>query len=77
MATDKHYYIERRPDGRYSVRPKGSSRRSADFKTQEEAIKHAKRLNPHDHPDVERCVSMKMRHRAWEFKEQPGRAWGG
>jgi hypothetical protein len=54
MPTDEHYFIEQTDDGRFAVRAKGSERASALFETQQEAIAHAKKLNPDDHPDVER-----------------------
>jgi hypothetical protein len=54
MSTAKHYFIEKNDDGKFAVRAKGSDRASALFATQAEAIAEAKRLNPEDHPDVER-----------------------
>jgi len=54
MSTEKHYFVESNDDGRYAVRAKGSERASALFDTQAEAIAEAKRLNPADHPNVER-----------------------
>jgi hypothetical protein len=39
--------------GRFAERAKGSERAPL-FETQEEAIAHAKKLNPNDHPDLER-----------------------
>jgi hypothetical protein len=54
MPTDEHYFIEQTDDGRFAVRAKGSEHASALFDTQEKAIAHAKKLNPNDHPDVER-----------------------
>ncbi|SEB83526.1 hypothetical protein SAMN05443244_1961 [Terriglobus roseus] len=54
MSTEKHYFVEVNHDGRFAVRAKGSERASALFHTQAEAIAEAKRLNPTDHPNVER-----------------------
>lgn len=52
--TDKHYFVELNEDGKFAVRAKGSERASSLHDTQAEAIAEAKRLNPSDHPDVER-----------------------
>lgn len=52
--TTEHYFVELNAEGMYAVRAKGSERASALFTTQEEAIAHARTLNPSDHPDVER-----------------------
>ena len=52
--TKKHYYIEHRENGDYAVTARGASRASAIVENQREAIRLAERLNPHDHPDVER-----------------------
>ena len=54
MSTGKHYFIEQTEDARFAVRAADSDRASAVFATQEEAIAEARRLNPQDHPDVER-----------------------
>jgi hypothetical protein len=54
MSTEKHYFVEKNEDGMFAVRAKGSDRASALFPTQAEAITEVKRLNPDDHPDVER-----------------------
>jgi hypothetical protein len=54
MPTDEHYFIEQTDDGRFAVRAKGSERASALFDTQQEAIVYANKLNPSDHPDIER-----------------------
>lgn len=54
MPTNKHYYIEQKEDGRYSITPKGSDRAAEIVDTQREAIERVKELNPDDHPDVER-----------------------
>jgi hypothetical protein len=53
MPTDEHYFIEQTDDKRLAVRAKGSEREQRRFDTQDEAIA-AKKLNPNDHPDVER-----------------------
>ena len=57
MATDKHYFIERRDDGQYAVTARGADRASGLFGTQREAIEFVRELNPNDHPDVERVRS--------------------
>jgi hypothetical protein len=54
MSTDAHYFIEQTDEGRFAIRAKGSTRASAVFDTQEQAIAHVKQMNPNDHPDVER-----------------------
>jgi hypothetical protein len=54
MATNDHYYIERKPDGTYNVENRQGQVVSSGHRTQEEAIGRAKQLNPNDHPDVER-----------------------
>ncbi len=50
----KHYFIEETAAGKFAIRAKGSKRASFLVSTQEEAIAKVKRLNPEDHPDVER-----------------------
>lgn len=59
MAKGKHYFVEQTDDGRYAVRPKGSSRASEILDTQREAINRVKKLNPNDRPDVERVRDTK------------------
>jgi hypothetical protein len=54
MTTDKHYFIERNAEGKYTTKAKEADRASGTFNTQKEAIEYAKELNPNDHPDVER-----------------------
>jgi hypothetical protein len=54
MPTQRHYFIERTKDGRYAVRAAGSIRATFVFETQQEAIEYAAKLNPSDHPEVER-----------------------
>jgi hypothetical protein len=54
MSTGKHYFIEQNAEGKFTVKAKGADLASATFNTQREAIEHAKKLNPDDHPDVER-----------------------
>jgi hypothetical protein len=54
MPTDKHYFIEKTKNGRYTVQAKGSRQASAASNNQEEAIASVKELNPNDHSDVER-----------------------
>lgn len=52
--TSKHYYIEQNDHQKYAVRAMGSARASSLHDTQAQAIAAAKRLNPGDHPNVER-----------------------
>ena len=54
MSTGKHYFIEQNSDGKFAVRAQDSDRASSLHATQEEAIAEVKRLNPDDHPNVER-----------------------
>jgi len=54
MSTGKHYFIEQNDEGKFTTTAKGADRASGVFDTQREAIDHAKKLNPDDHPDVER-----------------------
>lgn len=54
MSTGEHYFIEQNAEGKFAVIAKGADRPSAELDTQREAIEHAKKLNPNDHPDVER-----------------------
>ena len=54
MPTDKHYFIEKNDDGKFTTTAKGAARASGVFDTQREAIDYAKQLNPNDKPDVER-----------------------
>ena len=58
MSTGKHYFIEQNAEGKFTVRAKDADRASATFNTQKEAIDHAKKLNPDDHPDVERIRNL-------------------
>lgn len=59
MSTEKHYFVEENEAGEFAVRAKDSERASAIFATQAEAIAEANRLNPADHPDVERVRETK------------------
>jgi hypothetical protein len=54
MPNPRHYFIEQTKDGRYAVRGEGSIRATFVFSTQQEAIEYAVKLNPNDHPNVER-----------------------
>jgi hypothetical protein len=54
MPTNKHYFIERTPAGRYAVRALASDHASGEYDTQREAIDRVAELNPRDRPDVER-----------------------
>jgi hypothetical protein len=54
MPTQKHYFIEQAKDGRHAVRGEGSIRAIFVFSTQQEATAYTAKLNPNDHPDVER-----------------------
>jgi uncharacterized protein YdaT len=47
-------YVERRDDGKYSVKREGAERASAITDTQKEAIERAKEIAPNTRPDVER-----------------------
>lgn len=51
--ANEHFFIEQSDQGKYEVKTK-DGRAHGSFGTQEEAIQHAKSLNPEDHPDVER-----------------------
>ena len=53
MSNDQ-YFVERRPEGDYAVRRKGSERASDVLDTQKEAIERARELNPDRSPLVER-----------------------
>jgi hypothetical protein len=52
--TYKKIFVERRPEGDYAVRRRGSERASAVEPTQKEAIERARELNPGIAPHVER-----------------------
>jgi len=52
--TTKHYYIEQNDRHKFAVRAMNSSRASSLHDTQAQAIAEVKRLNPNDHPNVER-----------------------
>jgi hypothetical protein len=65
MSSDKHYFIEENKKGRFAVRAKGSMRATALVNTQEEAIREVKKLNPDDHPDVERVQSREKGPDKW------------
>jgi hypothetical protein len=52
--SDDQYFVERRPEGDYAVRRKGSERASDVLDTQKEAIERARELNPDRSPLVER-----------------------
>lgn len=58
MATEKHYFIEQNPDGKYAVKAKGANRSSGLFDTQNQAESYANKLNFGDHPDVERVKNV-------------------
>jgi hypothetical protein len=47
-------YVEKRPEGDFAVKRPGAERASAVAKTQSEAIKIARQLEPGVRPDVER-----------------------
>ena len=51
---DKRIYVEKRPDGDYSVRRPGAERASAVEPTQQKAIERARQINPGVAPHVER-----------------------
>jgi hypothetical protein len=70
MPTERHYFIEQTKDGRYAVRAKGSIRATFVFETQQEAIAYAAKLNPNDHPDVERVRNVASGGRdQWRSRE--------
>jgi hypothetical protein len=52
--SNKHLYVEQRPQGDYAVREEHSKRASAVEPTQAKAIDRARELNPGHSPDVER-----------------------
>jgi uncharacterized protein YdaT len=52
--SNKHVYVERRPEGDYAVRREGAKRASDVLPTQREAIDRAREIVPGSHPDVER-----------------------
>jgi hypothetical protein len=54
LMTSKHYYIEQNGHHKYAVRAMNSVRASSLHDTQAAAIAAVKRLNPTDHPNVER-----------------------
>ena len=54
MGTGKHYFVEKRDDGRFAVQAKNAKRASALVSTQKEAEKLVNRFNSNDHADVER-----------------------
>jgi len=58
MPTNEHYFIEQTDDGRFAVARKARNERAPLFETQQEAIAHAKKLNPDDRQDVERVRNM-------------------
>ena len=49
-----HFFIERNAAGTFVAKVEGEGEPKESFGTQEEAVAHAKMLNPKDHPDVER-----------------------
>ena len=52
--TTKHYFIEQNGHHKFAVRAMNSVRASSLHDTQAQAIAEARRLNPKDHPNVER-----------------------
>ena len=55
MATDKHYFVQRRQhDGRWEIIAVGAERANFVFDTQEEAETKAQELNPEGRPNVRR-----------------------
>ena len=59
MSTGKHYFIEKRPDGRFAVLARKGARASRLVDTQKEAERLVKQFNSTDHPDVERVRKTK------------------
>lgn len=54
MSTNKHYFLEENDEGKFAIRTAESPKASSLHNTQEEALAEVRRLNPDDHPDVER-----------------------
>jgi uncharacterized protein DUF2188 len=52
--SDKHMYVERRPQGDYAVRRANSERASDVLPTQAKAIERAREFSPDSAPHVER-----------------------
>ncbi|QPF95260.1 DUF2188 domain-containing protein [Bradyrhizobium commune] len=54
VSSNKHVYIERRPEGDYAVRRANSERASDVLPTQRQAIERARELSPDGRLHVER-----------------------
>lgn len=68
--TGKHYYIEQNDHHKYAVRAMNSVRASSLHDTQAKAIAAVKRLNPNDHPNVERVRdTSRGRREQWRSAE--------
>jgi hypothetical protein len=62
LGSERHYFIERNEAGKYATRAMGSGRATALFDTQDEAIAHAKQLNPTANPYIESIRHTKDAH---------------
>jgi hypothetical protein len=69
MTTEKHYFVQRRHDGRWEVIAEGAERASFIFDTQAEAEAKARELNPEGRPNVRR-VRYTDRGRPGEFRKE-------
>ena len=54
MSSGKHYFIEENEEGKFAVRAEGSKYASSLHDTEDKAIAEVGRLNPQDHPEIER-----------------------
>lgn len=55
MSTGKHYFIEENEEGKFAVRAQDSQYASSLHDTEEKAVAEVGRLNPQDHPEIERA----------------------
>lgn len=69
MTTGKHYFVQRRHDGRWEVIAEGAERASFIFDTQAEAEAKARELNPDGRPNVRR-VRYTDQGRPGEFRKE-------
>lgn len=71
MSTGKHYYIEENEHHKFAVRGEHSARASSLHRTQAEALAAVRRLNPNDHPNVERVRNTSAgRREHWRSAER-------
>ena len=54
MSNHRHFFIEQTRDGKFVAKERDQDEPRDFFNTQEEALAYARRMNPADHPDVER-----------------------